>query len=170
MKKTILAAFLVLFAASAQAAEGGNWRDWYNNMIKGLRAKVEKRLESKTTVAAVAAVRGANQNSDPRALYWKGSVSESASKKLEGERKQLGDAMELAAGGDIAGGKAAIARFIKDNPDSVYLPDAKDALARLPAEEAAPAAAKPAAEQPAPKEAQPVQPKEQPKSSDNAGN
>jgi hypothetical protein len=139
MKKIILVLAVVFMAVSVRAADGVSWRDWYNNVIRGLRAKVEKRLESKTGVAAVAAVRGANQNSDPRALYWKGSVSDLASKKLANERKQLGDALQLAAAGDIPGGRAAINKFMKDNPDSVYQAEAKEALDRLPADAAAPA-------------------------------
>lgn len=139
MKKIILAFVFVFLAVSVKAADGGNWRDWYNNLIKGLRAKVEKRLEPRASAAAVAAVRGANQNIDPRALYWKGSISDAAGKKLGAERKQLGDALQLAADGDIPAGKAAVNRFIKENPDSVYLAEAKEALSRLPAEAVKPA-------------------------------
>lgn len=161
MKKIILALAVILLAGSVRAADGGNWRDWYNNMVKGLRSKVEKRLESKTSVAAVAAVRGSNQNSNPRALYWKGGVSESARKKLDAERKQLGDALQLATGGDIAGCKEAVGKFIKDNPDSLYLPEAKEALSRLPAEEAKPSAAKPAEAAVKPAETAPAQAQEE---------
>jgi len=87
MKKILLTLALVFSVNSVYAADKGDWKDWYSNMLKGLRTKVEKRLESKNRVSAVAAVRGAKQGGDPRALYWKGGGSEAASKKLEVPRR-----------------------------------------------------------------------------------
>ncbi len=166
MRKLIITLALV-FSVNAVYAGDGDWKSWYGNMLKGLRTRVEKKLSSKTRVSAVAAVRGAKQGSDPKALYWKGSVSDAAQKKLEAERKQLGDAVQLVLDGDIAGGRAALQKFIKDNPDSVFMADAKDALSKLPAD-AQPAAAAapqkeeaPAAQAPAPEE-KPAAPEEKP--------
>ncbi|MCM2268302.1 MAG: hypothetical protein NDI60_11080 [Elusimicrobiales bacterium] len=153
MNKILLALALVFSVNAVYAADKGDWKDWYSNMIKGLRTKVEKRLESKNRVSAVAAVRGAKQGGDPRALYWKGGVSEAASKKLADEKKLLADALQLVMDGSLPEGKAAIAKFIKDNPESVYVQEAKEALERLPAEEVTPAASKTAAEAPAAPEA-----------------
>lgn len=169
MRKILLTLALVFSVNAVHAADTGDWKAWYGNMLKGLRAKVEKKLESKNRVAAVAAVRGAKQGGDPRALYWKGGVSESARKKLEAEKKQLTDALQLVMDGDLPGGKAAIGKFIKDNPESVYLPEAKEALERLPAEEVKPAATAPA-EKPAAEEnkAPAEKPQEPPKA--GAGN
>jgi len=154
MKKLLIAMALVfsfnaVYAAEKAAApEKKDWKVWYSNMLKGLKSKVEKKLESKNRVSAVAAVRGAKQGSDAKALYWKGGVSEAARKKLEAEKKQMTDAVQLVVDGNMAEGRAAITKFIKDNPESVYIQDAKEALANLPAEdevkpaaEAAPAAA-----------------------------
>ena len=169
MKKLLLTLALVFSVNAVYAADKGDWKDWYANMLRGLKAKVEKRLESKNRVSAVAAVRGAKQGGDARALYWKGGVSDAARKKLDAERKQLTDALQLVMDGSLPEGKTAIGKFIKDNPDSVYLPEAREALERLPAEEAKPAAeaAKPAEAQPkaeaAPAaEKQPEKPAEKP--------
>lgn len=158
MNKTILAALLFSFCAGAYAAEdkapdasagarqekvrkdSSSWKSWYNNLYKGLRSKVQRKFESKTRVSAVAAVRGAKTGRDASELYWKGGISEQARKKAEAERKALGDAVELVVNGDNAAGRTALEKFMKDNPDSVYIPDAKEALEMLPAEEAAPAA------------------------------
>ncbi|OGR45004.1 MAG: hypothetical protein A2X35_06305 [Elusimicrobia bacterium GWA2_61_42] len=149
MKKILLALALVFSVNSVYAADKGDWKDWYSSMLRGLRAKVEKKLESKTRVSAVAAVRGAKQGGDARALYWKGGVSDAARKKLDAERKLLTDALQLVMDGKMSEGKAAIGKFIKDNSESVYLPEAKEALERLPAEETKPGeAVKPAAEEP----------------------
>lgn len=157
MKKILLTLALVFTANSAHAA--GDWKDWYSNTMKGLKAKVESRLQSKNRVSAVAAVRGAKQGGDAKALYWKGGVSEAARKKMDAERKQLTDAMQLVLDGSPQQGKAAIEKFVKENPDSVYLPEAKEALEKLPAEESKPAAVPAKAEAPAEEKA--AQPKEE---------
>lgn len=170
MKKILLTLALV-FSVNAVYAAGGDWKSWYSNTLKGLRAKVERKLESRNRVSAVAAVRGSKQGSDAKALYWKGGVSEAARKKLDEERKQLTDALQLVLDGDLPQGKAAIEKFIKDNPDSVYLAEAKEALEKLPAAEAKPAAEqpKPAREEAAPAKAEkPAQPKAEAPASDNA--
>ncbi len=162
MKKILLTLALVFTFNAAWAADGGDWKSWYSNTLKGLKAKVESRLQSKNRVAAVAAVRGEKQGGDARALYWKGGVSEAARKKLDAERKQLTDALQLVLDGSLPQGKAAIEKFMKDNPDSVYLAEAKEALEKLPADQTRPAAAQPAKEGAAPqKEEKAAQPKEE---------
>lgn len=144
MKKILIALALVFAAGTLHAEEGKNWKGWYNGMLKGLKTKVSKRLESKTRVSAVAAVRGAKQGEDANALYWKGGVSEKAEKKLAEEKKQLTEAVELVVGGDTEGGRTALKKFLKDNPESFFAQDAKEALANLPAPEAKPEETKPA--------------------------
>ena len=144
MKKALMALAL-LFAVGVVHAEGGkDWKGWYGNMLKGLKSKVQKKLESKHRVSAVAAVRGAKQGDDPNALYWKGGVSDKAQKKLAEEKKRLTEAVELVVNGDVEGGREALNKFLKANPESFFAQDAKEALANLPAQEAAPA---PAAEE-----------------------
>ena len=139
MKKALMALAL-LFAVGVVHAEGGkDWKGWYGNMLKGLKSKVQKKLESKHRVSAVAAVLGAKQGDDPDALYWKGGVSDKAQKKLAEEKKQLTEAVELVVNGDVEGGREALNKFLKANPESFFAQDAKDALANLPAQEAAPA-------------------------------
>jgi len=143
MKKILLTLALLFSFNAVYAADKGDWKDWYSTMLRGLKSKVEKKLESKTRISAVAAVRGAKQGGDARALYWKGGVSDAASKKLAAERKQLADAVQLVVDGSLPEGRAAIEKFIKDNPDSVYISEAKESLEKLPpAEEAKPAAEK----------------------------
>jgi chemotaxis response regulator CheB len=150
MKKLLMALALIFAVGAVQAEDGKDWKGWYGNMLKGLKSKVQKRLESKQRVSSVAAVRGAKQGEDPNALYWKGGVSEKAQKKLAEEKDQLTAAVELVVNGDVEGGRAALNKFLKDNPESFFAQDAKDALANLPAPAARPeGAAKPA---PAPEE------------------
>ncbi|MEK6536684.1 MAG: hypothetical protein AABZ63_04295, partial [Actinomycetota bacterium] len=124
MKKALMALALT-FAVGVVHAEGGkDWKGWYGNMLKGLKIKISKKLESKHRVSAVAAVRGARQGDDPNALYWKGGVSDKARKKLAEERKQLTEAVELVVNGDVEGGREALDKFLKANPESFFAPDA----------------------------------------------
>jgi len=116
--KKLLIVMALLFSVSALRAEPAkDWKSWYGNMLKGLRSKVERKLESKHRVSAVAAVRGARQGEDANALYWKGGVSDKARKKLDEEKKQLTGAVELVVNGDTEGGRAALNKFLKDNPE-----------------------------------------------------
>lgn len=136
MKKALMALALLFAVGVVHAESGKDWKGWYGNMLKGLKAKVGKKLESKHRVSAVAAVRGAKQGDDPNALYWKGGVSEKAQKKLAEEKKQLTEAVELVVNGDVEGGREALNKFLKANPESFFAQDAKEALANLPAPEA----------------------------------
>lgn len=158
--KKLLIVMALLFSVSALRAEPAkDWKSWYNNMLKGLRSKVERKLESKHRVSAVAAVRGAKQGEDANALYWKGGLSDKARKKLDEEKKQLTGAVELVVNGDTEGGRAALNKFLKDNPESFFAADAKEALVNLPAPEAKPAEEKPAAAEAAAPSEQPAQEK-----------
>lgn len=141
MKKLLMSLILLFAFNSAYAAGGGDWQSYYQNLLKGLKSKVQKKFESKTRVSAVAAVRGAKQGSDAEALYWKGGVSEKAREKLAEEKKVLTEAVQLVVEGSMSEGKAALEKFIKDNPESLYVPDAREALANLPKDEVTPAAA-----------------------------
>ena len=143
MKKILLALALLLSVNAVYAADSG--AGWYENLMKGLKTRIQKKLESKNRVTAVAAVRGAKQGGDARALYWKGGVSDAAQKKLEAERKQLTDAVQLVLDGNRDGAKTALEKFTRDNPESFYLPDAKEALEKLQPEAPAPESEKPAA-------------------------
>lgn len=133
MKKILLALVLVFSVNAVRAQESKDWKGWYNNLLMGLKTKIQSRLESKNRISAVAAVRGAKQGSDPMALYWKGGVSDNAQKKLDAEKKQFADAVQLVVDGNIEEGRLGLSKFTKDNPDSVFAQDAKEALSKLPA-------------------------------------
>ncbi|MBU2574407.1 MAG: hypothetical protein KKH28_10065 [Elusimicrobia bacterium] len=151
MKMILMSVILLFTVNSAYAAESkGGGMSYFQNLLKGLKTRIQSRLESKNRVSAVAAVRGAKQSIDAHALYWKGGVSEKAQKKLAAEKDLLTKAVQLVVNGDTAEGKAALKKFLRENSDSVYAVDAKEALSNLPEEETAPAAAeKPAKPAPA---------------------
>ncbi|PKM97943.1 MAG: hypothetical protein CVU79_05800 [Elusimicrobia bacterium HGW-Elusimicrobia-3] len=167
MKKLIIVMALLFSVSALRAEPAKDWKSWYNNMLRGLKSKVERKLESKHRVSAVAAVRGARQGEDANALYWKGGISDKARKKLEEEKKQLTGAVELVVNGDMEGGRAALNKFLKDNPESFFAADAKEALANLPAPEAKPAEEKASEEKPAAAGA--AAPSEQPAKQEKAG-
>lgn len=157
MRKLLVGILLLSALGTAGAAEGSGWKDYYDNLLKGLKSKVQKKFESKTRVSAVAAVRGAKQGSDAEALYWKGGVSEEARKKLAEEKEALTAAVQLVVDGRTAEGRAAIEKFLKDYPESFYASDAREALGKLPAEASAPAAEKNSgAEKETPEDRQPA--------------
>ena len=135
MKKILLALILVFAVNSVRSEETKDWKGWYDTLLKGLKTKIQSRLESKTRMRNVAAVRGSRQGSDPMALYWKGGVSDNAQKKLDAEKKQFADAVQLVADGNVEEGRLALAGFLKDSPDSVFVQDVKEALSKLPAPE-----------------------------------
>ncbi|MFA6435038.1 MAG: hypothetical protein WCW52_10115 [Elusimicrobiales bacterium] len=169
MKKTLLGLITLFVVNSVFAGEGRDWKSYYDNLLKGLKTSVQKKFESKNRISAVAAVRGAKQGSDADALYWKGGVSEKARKKAAEEKKAMTDAVQLVVDGKLAEGGAALEKFIKDNPDSIYAADAKEALSNLPKDAEKPAEpkaapAKPpeektAAEEPKLSQAKPAAPK-----------
>ncbi|MBI4657168.1 MAG: hypothetical protein HY746_10560 [Elusimicrobia bacterium] len=131
MKKIILVLSIVFFANAAFSGES-SWKNWFDNLVKGLKHKIHKMYEPKVRLAAVAAVRGAKEGADPMELYWKGSISQKAQKKLEEEKKQFKEAVELVVEGKIDEGKTALEKFLKENPESVFTTDVKEALSRLP--------------------------------------
>ena len=135
MKKLLAALALIFLVNAVNAQESKDWKGWYSTLLKGLRTKIQSRLESKNRVSAVAAVRGAKQGSDPMALYWKGGVSDNAQKKLDAEKKQFADAVQLVTDGNIEEGRQGLSKFMKDNPDSVFAQDVKEALSKLPVAE-----------------------------------
>lgn len=138
MRKLLIAMALMFAFSPVRAAGGSDWKGYYDDLLKGLKSKVQKKFESRTRVSAVAAVRGAKQGSDAEALYWKGGVSEEARKKLSEEKKVLTEAVQLVVDGRLPEGKAALEKFSKDYPESFYAADAKAALSNLPAEETQP--------------------------------
>ena len=134
MRRLLMGCVLLSVFSAAYAAEGGSWMSYYNNLLRGLKSKVQKKFVSKARVSSVAAVRGARQGSDAESLYWKGGVSEAAQKQLEDDKKALTAAVQLIVDGRPADGRTALEAFIKDRSESSYLRDAEEALANLPAE------------------------------------
>ena len=129
--KKILFILIMVFTANTCFAAGGGFMSWYKKVLKTLNTKIEKRLAPKVRISAVAAVRGSNQSADPMELYWKGGMTEKAAKKLEGEKKEFIVAIEKVIDGKTETGKKLLKAFIKNNPDSLYLQDAKEALFKL---------------------------------------
>ena len=135
MKKVLFVLITVFVVNTGFAASGGGFMGWYKNVLKSLNAKIEKRLAPKVRISAVAAVRGADQSVDPMELYWKGGITEKAAKKLDAEKKEFTAAIEKVVDGKTEEGKKLLKAFIKNNSDSLYLKDAKEALSKLPVAE-----------------------------------
>ncbi|MFA5160611.1 MAG: hypothetical protein WC421_00025 [Elusimicrobiales bacterium] len=131
MKLTVLFLSAMMAAGSAFCADGKD-KSWYETTLKGLKSKIAQKYQSTSVGASsVAAVRGAKVSDDSSKPYWKGTQSDKSGKKMAAQRKQFAAALEFAVSGKDAEASAALEKFIKDNPESPYLADAKEALKRV---------------------------------------
>jgi len=127
MKKLIalfvlLGVVLATPAYSADDTQGGS-------LWERLRKKIELLTPKKkiSTTTAVGGVRGAQ--ADAEAVYWKG---EAKAQPIDAEElAAFKNASSLVDAGDMAGGQAAFADFVKKHPDSRLKEDAEQALAQL---------------------------------------
>ncbi|MDD2772124.1 MAG: hypothetical protein PHP45_00335 [Elusimicrobiales bacterium] len=146
MKKTAIILSALLAASCAFAGDNKDNKSWLETTLKGLKTKVAGKYQSSSVGASsVAAVRGAEMKDDASKPYWKGSQSSKGDKKLNAQRKAFAAALELGVAGKSDEAAKSLEKFIKDNPESPYLSDAKEALSRVQAPaEAASAPAQPA--------------------------
>ena len=96
-----------------------------------LRRRVEMMVPQKSVAAttAVGGVRGAQVTAND--TYWKG---EKAAQNIDpDELAEFQKAMALAEAGEVKQAHAAFSAFVKNNPDSLLLKDADQALAQLQA-------------------------------------
>jgi len=139
MKKLFIALMAVTLAAPAfsaddKKADTGKDKTWFETTLQTLKSKTARRFKSSSVkLSNAAAVRGADMNANPEKPAWKGGKSAKANKKTEAELTQITAALELAVAGKNDEASAALGKFIKDNPSSCYLPEAKEALGKLPA-------------------------------------
>lgn len=132
MKKLVITLSLFFLCFSLYAQDKSNWKTWYENLLKSLKYKVEKKISPRSKITAVAAVRGSKQESKSKDIYWKGSNSKKAQEKIEADRKMLKEAVQSVVNGDIEKGRAQLKNFIDKNPDSYFISEAKEALGKLP--------------------------------------
>ncbi|GAB4031868.1 MAG: hypothetical protein Fur0012_09720 [Elusimicrobiota bacterium] len=136
MKKYLIVLSCLFAFSLVNAQDKGSWKTWYENFLKSLKYKVEKKMSPSSKVTAVAAVRGAKQADKSQEVYWKGSNSKKAQDKIEADRKSLKEAVENIVSGDIEKGRLQLKDFIAKNPDSYFITEAKEALEKLPPQEA----------------------------------
>lgn len=135
MKKIILLVCIIFLTGtvSVERSAAKSWKSWFQTALKSLKAETTRRFQSKVIrLTAVAAVRGAEIDVDPFKPYWKGGISEKAAKKLSAEKKEFAQGLELILAGKIEEGEKALKKFEKAHPDSILLPDIKEALSNLP--------------------------------------
>ena len=134
-KLVSLAALFLIGASLSYGAESGDWKGWYKGFLRSLKAKIEKRVTPKSKITAVAAVRGARQEDKSAKVYWKGSTSHKAQEKIDQDRKTIKEAVENIVEGDLEKGRTQLSEFVRKNPDSYFIAEAKEALEKLPAKE-----------------------------------
>lgn len=133
---------LLLVAASAHAEDRfAGLKSWFKHLKEGLAdSSVSEHYQRKGSFAAVAAVRGAAQDSvDPKAPAFKSSEKTRRSKALRAERMELSAAVEQIIAGDLKQGQASLDAFEKAHPKSPLLADARQAREKAKELESAPA-------------------------------
>lgn len=126
--KKLIALFVLLgvvLAAPAYSADDTQGASLWERLRKKIELLTPKKKISTTT--AVGGVRGAQ--ADAEEVYWKG---ETKTQTIDAdELAAFKNAISLVDAGDLAGGKAAFADFVKKHPDSRLREDAESALAQL---------------------------------------
>jgi hypothetical protein len=132
MKKIALFAALAALAVSVRAEDQARFsglRNWFKHLKEGLAdSSVSEHYQRKGSFAAVAAVRGAKQDSvDPKVPAFKSSESVRKSKELKAERAELSSSVDLILAGQVKEGEAGLDAFEKAHPKSPLLADARQA-------------------------------------------
>lgn len=153
MKISLAATALVLGLASgpfngaycaeeAARSRSSILRTWFQHFKEGLAESSVSSRYQKRRVTAVAAVRGAKQESvDPGKPHWKGGAKSKKAKQLRMEKAALAKAVDLILEGRIEEGKAGLDAFEKAHPKSSLLPEVREAREKLAELEAAAPAA-----------------------------
>lgn len=125
----VLIGFLCAGVALAQEKKAAGLSDW----LKGIQKKIDNIVPKKTPPMStgVAGVRGAKEN-DKAKLYWKGKKGEEP--VTEEELAKFKSGVDLAAKGDKPGAAKELEDFMKQYPDSAFIPDAKKTLDLVKAE------------------------------------
>jgi hypothetical protein len=145
MKKIFLTVLLgAAVAAPARSAEEApksavsSLRMWFQHLKEGLSESAVSGHYQKANVTAVAAVRGAAQDSvEPEKPQWKGGKSKKAQQQ-KAERPGFVKAGELITEGKTQEGSAGLDAFEKAHPKSPLLKDVREARAKLKEMDAVP--------------------------------
>ncbi len=122
---------------------------WFRHLREGLADTAVKHQYQHRSAAAVAAVRGPEQDSvDPDKPEWK-LKSKSDKAAIKKERAELASAVDLVIAGKYDEGRSALDAFEKAHPQSKLLPDVAEARENIKALEGARVAQTPKAAEPA---------------------
>jgi hypothetical protein len=106
-------------------------KTWFQHFKEGLDESVVSDHYQKAEFTAVAAVRGAPQDSaDPDKVYWKDDAAARKTAEAKKEKAELSAALAKVIAGDVKEGEAGIESFEKAHPKSRLIADAKQALAK----------------------------------------
>jgi TolA-binding protein len=136
MKKSmILILTLALCSAVAVAQEQEKKSSGIAEWLRGLQKKISQIVPKQDLPVStgVAGVRGAKEDSAAK-VYWKGKKGEDA--VTEDEMAKFKAAIELASAGDREGALKQLDEFMKQNPDSALIPDARKTYDLVKAEPA----------------------------------
>lgn len=119
-------------AESAATKVAAGFKTWLQHLREGLAESAVGGRRQKTRVTAVAAVRGAGQDSvDPEKPAWKSTAEAKKAKADKAEKAELASAIDTVLAGNLAEGRDKLAAFEKAHPDSALAKDAKEARVKV---------------------------------------
>jgi len=100
-----------------------------SDLVKKIKYKLIRLINPQRAklVMAVAAIRGNNYDST-NGLYWKTKNSAKLNERIESERKIMDGIIKMIDDGKINDAKKKLSDFIKNNPESFFIDDAKKLL------------------------------------------
>ncbi|MFA6030423.1 MAG: hypothetical protein WC969_11255 [Elusimicrobiota bacterium] len=118
-------------AEAAPAPAKSSLSQWFKNLKTALEKSAVEGRYRRVRTTAVAAVRGAGQETKKDEIYWKSGVSDKAKAQVLKERKEFEAAVALVLEGKLDEADAKLDAFVKDHPKSKFLPDVKEAKAKI---------------------------------------
>jgi TolA-binding protein len=103
-----------------------------SDLIKKIKYKLIRLINPQRAklVMAVAAIRGNNYDST-NGLYWKTKNSDKLNERIESEKKIMDGIIKMVDDGKIDDAKKELSDFIKNNPKSFFIDDAKKLLEEI---------------------------------------
>ncbi|MBP7796403.1 MAG: hypothetical protein KA059_06495 [Elusimicrobiales bacterium] len=135
MKKIILAGFLGIISLNAFCDDikpSETNKKWYVEAVKKVKLKLNSLLNPTKTasVTSVFGIRG-NDYDSKNSLYWKNMNTDKLNDKISADKKALESIIKQIEDGKIDEAKTGLKNFIKNNPNSYIINDAKELLNNL---------------------------------------
>jgi len=135
MKKVVIAVFLGFISLNSFCDDNKLStadKKWYAEAVKKVKLKLNSLLNptKSTSVTSVFGIRGNNYDSKNN-LYWKNMNTDKLNDKISADKKTLELIIKQIEDGKLDEAKTELKNFIKNNPNSYIINDAKELLNNL---------------------------------------